>query len=231
MAYPQLTFDFPVSASVAGSDFCITDSNREAVALVNGFAHSLHRRILLIGETGAGKTHLAHIWAEQNRAHIIEAQAIINESLPAVPFSMGGGDVPMAIDNIDSLVQQKDGETALFHFYNSAVNSGCALLLTSRMPLMECGFVIPDLLSRLRTLPVAELPPPDDDLLAMVLVKLFADRQIYIDAATLAFVIKRIPRSFAALGQIVDRADKLTMEKKKRLTIPMLADIIGQDSV
>ncbi len=42
---------------------------------------------------------------------------------------------------------------------------------------------LPDLISRLKAMPVATLGLPDDDLLRGVLVKLFADRQVKVDEA------------------------------------------------
>ena len=67
--------------------------------------------------------------------------------------------------------------------------------------------VLPDLTSRLRALPVVTLEPPDDALLAAVLVKLFADRQLEVDDRLVDFLVHRIERSVAAARAAVDELD------------------------
>jgi len=83
-----------------------------------------------------------------------------------------------------------------------------------------------DLSSRLRTAPSVEISGPDDTLLAAILVKLFADRQITIDHAVLDYVVPRIERSFAALQTFVAAADKKALEDKRRITVPLARAVL-----
>ena len=55
--------------------------------------------------------------------------------------------------------------------------------MTSRLPAGALRVRLPDLASRLRAARPIELGAPDDALLRLVLVKLFADRQLTVDAA------------------------------------------------
>ena len=56
---------------------------------------------------------------------------------------------------------------------------------------------LPDLASRLRAAPSVAIAPPDDRLLAAVLVKLFADRQVRVAPEVIAFLLRRMERRTA----------------------------------
>jgi chromosomal replication initiation ATPase DnaA len=74
-------------------------------------------------------------------------------------------------------------------------------------------------------LPVARLAPPDDILLTSVMIKLFADRQIHVGPETVAYVARRIERSFAAAEAAVTALDQLALERMKPVTRKLAAEL------
>ena len=88
---------------------------------------------------------------------------------------------------------------------------------------------LPDLASRLKALPVAELEPPDDALLRGVLVKLFADRQLAVDEP----VDLLSDAAHAALARVarglVAEIDRLALEEKSAITRPLVARVLQAD--
>ena len=101
-------------------------------------------------------------------------------------------------------------------------------MITGKTPPARWPITLADLSSRLKTATVAQIGSPDDALLAAVLVKQFADRQIRISGDVVSFVQARIERSFDALGQFVDATDKLAMAEKKRITIPLARRVLQE---
>ena len=91
-------------------------------------------------------------------------------------------------------------------------------MLTARVPPAKWNIKLADLVSRFRAATLVEIGPPDDDLLEAVLVKLFADRQIDITAEVVQFAMRRMERSLAAAGVLVERIDRLSLEQKRRIT-------------
>ena len=83
-----------------------------------------------------------------------------------------------------------------------------------------------DLASRLKSLPVIALAPPDDALLRAVLVKLFADRQLAVDEQLIGYVATRIGRSFADARAAVAALDREAMRLKRPLTRVLAAEIL-----
>ena len=87
---------------------------------------------------------------------------------------------------------------------------------------------LPDLASRLRAIPTVELRPPDDALLRAVMVKLFADRQLAVDEALIAYLSTRIERSFAAAKAAVEDLDREALRLKRPVTRALAAELLGQ---
>src|SRR5262249_62043113 len=90
------------------------------------------------------------------------------------------------------------------------------VLLTARVA--PVTLAIRDLGSRLNTIPVVAMAPPDDALLRAVLVKLFADRQLAVDEGLIGYVAMRIERSFAAARAAVARVGAGAMRRQGPLT-------------
>ena len=63
--------------------------------------------------------------------------------------------------------------------------------------------------------------PPDDALLAALLVKQFADRQVRVEPEVVDFLLRRIERSFAAAAEIADRLDRMALHAQRAITIAL----------
>ncbi len=80
------------------------------------------------------------------------------------------------------------------------------------------GLSLPDLKSRMQGTTVATLEEPDDTLLAVVLAKLFNDRQIMPHPDVIPYLVGRMNRSFDAARDIVERLDTLSLSEQRPLT-------------
>jgi chromosomal replication initiation ATPase DnaA len=116
-------------------------------------------------------------------------------------------------------------EEALFHLYNRLAPHG-RLLLTAPTAPRDWGLALPDLLSRLQAMPMARLEPPDDDLLAGVLVKLFADRQITAEARLIPYLLPRMERSIAAAQALVAALDARSLATHRPVTRALAAEVL-----
>ena len=101
------------------------------------------------------------------------------------------------------------------------------MLLTASAAPDSWGLKTPDLLSRLRLAPLAELGEPDEPLVRDVLVKLFADRQLAVEPALVAWLARHVERSLGAARALVDRLDREALAQGKRITRAMAAGILA----
>jgi hypothetical protein len=76
----QLVFDLPVRPAMGRDDFFVTGSNAVALAQVDGWRDWPFGKLVLVGPEGAGKTHLAHVWAAGSGARIITAATEVDEA-------------------------------------------------------------------------------------------------------------------------------------------------------
>ena len=118
---------------------------------------------------------------------------------------------------------------ALFHLINALAAAGRPLLMTATRPPRDWGIPLPDLASRLSASALLRLEPPDDALLAAVLVKLFADRQIAVPANVIAYALPRIERSLAAARDFVARIDAASLAQGRPVTRQLAASLLDPD--
>ena len=123
---------------------------------------------------------------------------------------------------------ERAAEEPLFHLYNLLAERGLHLLLLARAAPARWGIALPDLRSRLRAAPVAYLAPPNDALLAALLVKLFADRQLRVGEEVVACLISRLERSFAAAQCVVAALDQAALAGQRPITVPLAREVLGE---
>jgi chromosomal replication initiation ATPase DnaA len=214
----QLSLALGHRESLDRADFLCGHGNETALALVDHWTEWPSRALALTGPEGAGKSHLAAIWAEASGARVIAAHAL---DAASVPQALATGAVA-----VEDAGRRGLDEPALFHLLNLAREQAAYVLITARQPPAAWPVKLPDLASRLRALPVAALEPPDDALLAAVLVKLFADRQLAVDERLIEFLIRHIERSFAAAQAAVAELDSEALRLKRPVSRALAAEIM-----
>jgi chromosomal replication initiation ATPase DnaA len=213
----QLVLALDHAVSYARDDFLPGPSNAAALALIERWPDWPNRLMVLTGPEGAGKSHLAAIWAQTSGARVLAANLLNEEALPTA-LATGA----LVLEDLEA-----DGldERALFHLLNLAREDSAYVLITARTHPASFRVAIRDLGSRLRALPAVALDAPDDALMRLVMVKLAADRQIALDQAVVNYVANRIERSFAAARAAVLRLDEESMRRHRPITRALAAEL------
>lgn len=214
----QLAFDLPSPEAMTRADFFVAPSNALALQTVDGWQDWPGRKLLVVGPEGAGKTHLARIWAQDAKAVILNAETLASADVA----SLTGRAV--VVEDADRI---GPAEAQLFHLHNLVTTTG-ALLLTARTPPRDWGLRLPDLFSRMQATPIAHIDAPDDALLSAVLVKLFADRQIAVPANLIPYLITRMPRSIGAARGLVAALDARALAAGRPITRSLAGELLGE---
>lgn len=214
----QLAFDLPDLQAMTREHFFAAPSNALALQTVEGWRDWPGRKLLLVGPEGAGKTHLAHIWAVLADAVILPA-----EGLPETDIADLSGRA-VVVEDADRI---GGAEAQLFHLHNLATTTG-ALLMTARTPPRDWGLTLPDLISRMQATPIAHLDSPDDALLSAVLVKLFADRQVAVAANLIPYLVSRMPRSIGAARALVAALDAQALALGRPITRALAGEVLDR---
>ena len=218
----QLVFDLPVTQGYSRNDFFTSGPTAQALAAIDGWRDWPGGKMLLVGPEGAGKTHLAHIWAGLTGAVMLRA---VDLAAADVPGLAGAGSV--CVEDAEGVASNPLAQTALFHLHNLLVPEG-RLLITAATPPRDWGVMLRDLQSRLQATVLTLVPPPDDALLSAVLVKLFADRQIAVPPNLITYLVSRIERSFASARRVVAELDAAALTQGRPVTRALAAEMLDR---
>ena len=212
MTERQLPLDLPVRPAMGAADFVVSESNRDAVAWLDRWPDWPGSILAIYGPAGCGKTHLAHVWQKRSGARMLEP---VLGSLPS--------DGNLVLDAI------RIPEEHLFHLINHIRSGRQSLLILDREPPARWNVQLLDLASRLASIPAVAVEPPDDALLAALLVKHFSDRQIGVKSDLIDYLIRRIDRSFSAAESAATALDRAALARGKPITVKLARDVLGRE--
>jgi chromosomal replication initiation ATPase DnaA len=212
----QLALALDHAESYARDDFLSGSCNAAALQLIDSWPDWPASAIALVGPEGSGKTHLATIWALASGARVISGHALTETALRSA-LATGA----LVIEDAAAIADER----ALFHLINLAREEGAFLLFTARTTPSTWPFAVPDVISRLRAMPVVMLQAPDDAMLRAVIVKLAADRQLGFDESVVRYLSTRIERSFAAARAAVIALDNEALRQGRPPSRALAAEI------
>lgn len=211
---------FPINnyeTSYDANDFIVSSSNAEAHKIITNWPNlwgvpPYKRTLLLLGPKLSGKTFLGKIWQ--------------NIKLPGnVSLPDDGKYCKIIYENIDLI--DRDQEEELFHIINSTHEEGKYLLMTAtKFP----KYSLKDLSSRINSINIARINPPDDELLTMLIFKLFSDNSVKINPDIVKYLVKVLPRDFVSVKNIAEKINKEALIKGRRVTIPFIKTILDLSS-
>lgn len=212
----QLTFDLGHQPALGREDFLVAACNAEAVAWLERWPDWPAHALALFGPAGCGKTHLLSAFAQRHAGEGVARIAAAHLKTEALPRLLAGVRLVL-VDELDSLAD----EAALFHLWNLVKETGRFLVLSGREAPARLPVKLADLRSRLAATPAVGIGAPDDTLLAALLVKQFADRQLRVGEDVVGWLLGRIERSFAAVGAVVDALDRASLAERRPVTVPL----------
>lgn len=215
----QLSFDLGRAPRFGRDDFLVMPSNTAAVDMLDRWPDWPDRVLLMLGPEGAGKSHLAAVWAARSGARVLAAADLADADLHRLAAE------PALIEDLDRL---PGAEAPLFHLLNLVRDGAASVLLTARTEPAAWGLRTADLLSRLRLAPAVSIEVPDDALLRAVLVKLFADRQLLVDESVVGYLVHHLDRSLGAARAAVDALDRTALALNRRVTRALAARVVEE---
>ena len=215
--YQQLILDLRSIPSMGRNDYFVSDVNKEAVTWLDAWPNWTTFGFIVCGPLGSGKSHLAQVLKTLSHGYIIEAKDVSDQNIDQLSEKKC-----LIIENIELLTS----ETLLFHLYNMLLENKNNLMITSKLTMSQISFELPDLKSRLLSMPQVNIGFPDDRLLKNLLIKQFLDKGILVEMEVIYYLIKRIDRSFEAISKLVSKIDFKSLEKAKKITIPFIKNTI-----
>jgi len=223
----QLGLKFPILPRCTLASFEV-GPNAEVVAALAAPGDDRFRALWLVGEPGAGKSHLL-----QGACHAAMARGAVAAYLPAAlpdaaPAMLEGLEAYrlVAIDDVERRLGDAEWENALMALYQQLYQRSATLVLAGSVAPFDLAINLADLASRLRSVEVHRLAPLDDDSRERVMRRWAASRGLTFGGDALPFLLRRLPRRMDVLWAAFERLDAAALAQQRRLTIPLVKEIL-----
>jgi DnaA family protein len=132
----------------------------------------------------------------------------------------------ICIDGIEQVISKTEWEKEIFNLINKALISKSRLILTSSKDLKSLNFSLPDLESRIKKIQSSELYPIDDKDIIDALKYISQFKSINLGDKEAKYLVTYSQRDISSLIQILESLDQLSMEMKRKITIPLIKEVI-----
>ncbi len=221
--HQQIPLDLGFRSANGREHFLLGPENKAAVGWIDSWPEWPAPVLFISGPSASGKSHLAAVWRDKAQARIVNPENLLVHSAEDI----ANQSEHLVLDGVDLWLGMREAEEQLFHLYNIMKEEGRSMLLTGRMPPSKIDFAIPDLASRFRAAPVTTIDAPGDMLLGSVLIKLFSDRQLTVNNEVVKYILPRMERSFGAARELVERADKMALANKQKISVPLMRKVLS----
>ncbi len=223
----QLTFPWNKDNKSSFDSFYASKLNKHLLSLLQN--NTFKDDLLIFGTKDSGKTYLlqalCNYFSNQGKSSFYlpmkqakELSVDILESLESMEL--------VCIDGIESIVGNRVWEIGLFNLINRSLNSKNRLIFTSSKNIDVMNFELTDLDSRLRKIQSHELYALADDEILSALKHIANLRSIELGSKEAQYLLTYANRNISDLVQILESLDQLSMEMKRKITIPLIKEVI-----
>lgn len=235
----QLLLDLPLDPRFRLETFVTGVEPHAALAAVTHLKALPAPCLTLVGERGAGKSHLLQGAVARARE---SGRAAVSLNLLALHGELAQGEAEgalagfldhharadlVAVDDLDDMGDLALVQEALLYLWNGVKQGGGRMLLAARVSPARLPGLREDLRSRLLLGPVVVMPAPDEAALLAILAKLAADWQVRLPREVGEFLLTRLPRQPGAVSAAMAQLNQAALQRKRPLTIPLAKEVLG----
>jgi len=208
--------------------------NEQVLAGLRGLAEGSKNNILIWGSRGSGLTHLLQATCHDAHENSLSIQYLpLREMLgySAQDVCDGLAEIDLVcVDGIDCICGNRLWERAMFNLFNDIRDAGNCLLFASHTSPPAMPILLPDLKSRLLSSTVYHVEKLSDDDKRAAMVMRAAARGMEMPEDVARFILNRAARDTSTLFDLLDRLDDASLQKQRKLTIPFVKEVIGQNA-
>jgi DnaA family protein len=227
----QLLLGFQLDEAATLESFQAAAADRQLIQhLRNRVIASFEPLTILWGGGGTGKTHLLQALCHEltcGGGTPIYLPLSRNEQLaPEMLEGLENLDL-VCLDDIDAVAGEAAWEQALFGFYNRAASCDVRLVISASAPPGKLRIQLPDLHSRLQSGVVFHVHELSDTEKAELLSQRAKSLGIELPQAVIDYVLQRHDRQVVALVQFLRELDRMSLQQKRPITIPLVRQLMN----
>ena len=212
------------------ANFYISELNAQLLQSLNALLGADEQQILLLwGASDVGKTHLLQAMCQQfTVAGKSSIYLPLKDAVQTAPEILDGLEQLslVCLDDIEQVLRIPEWENALFHFHNRIQDSGTSVLIGSNKSIAHSGIDLPDLYSRLQQAIVFQVHElSDSDKQAMLQLRA-SESGIILSDSVLEYILQRSNRRVSSLLSVMTELALQSLEQKRRITIPLVKQVM-----
>lgn len=220
----QLSLPVLLNSKMRLSNF-VGDKNSQILSFISAlFTDNNSNVVVVFGDKSTGKTHLLQgctfaAMDKQLNAVYIDLKEELPEDLIAELFTTDW----VCIDNIDAANSTQQQE--LFDLYNQIKQTQTKLIVSVENLLSELN-LLNDLKTRLSLTVNFTLETLTDEQKIVILQSKMTDKNIHIDDKIYTYLFKHYSRDLSDLLNIINQLDEASLQKKTKITIPLVKQVL-----
>ncbi|HEY6873594.1 MAG TPA: DnaA/Hda family protein [Geobacteraceae bacterium] len=247
----QMVFDFPVHPRYGFDDFVVCGGNelayRFALMLAQDETHNL---LYIYGPPGSGKTHLLAALGNRLMA-CSDLPGAPGGVIPCISFreidQLYHGEYPaeqtsrlaerfqhapaLLIDDLHLIPDNVNIRVELWQIFNDFFNAGRKIVVTGLHHPRELPTLDGHLISRLLWGLVARMDVSDDDSRRLIMKKLAGDRQIWLPADVIDYLLLRTRRDIPALMEALESLSRHALSTGRKISLRLAREVLeGRES-
>lgn len=231
MLAEQLVLDIRQPLQMDFASFYVGERNRLLVSRLQALAAGQAGQVCYVwGATGSGKSHLLQAVCAAACDHGLSALYLESGQLRELPpevLDQLEDYTLVALDDVELLTCDMAWQEALFHFYNRLLSARHSLVISARLAPAQLQLTLADLQSRLLAGEVYALHELADGEQGEYLQHAARRRGFVLDAGVVDYLLSRVHRDLATLGQLIDTLDQLSLSQQRQVTVPFVKQVLG----
>tara|TARA_B100001063_G_C16595444_1_gene467856 strand:+ start:132 stop:806 length:675 start_codon:yes stop_codon:yes gene_type:complete len=216
----QLTFKFPFKTTYKKKDFYVSSNNFNTYKLLESWPSWPSKKINIHGQSGCGKTHLASILVEKINSLYVKSLDVNENTIKSLNLKQC-----LIIDNYESNIN----EELLYSILNQIDQDNQYVVINSLIPIKEMKTKLADLNSRLSNFVDFGIDLPTDELIRVILIKSFSDRQIEVNMKLLDYILNNIERSYEKIFKFIKDIDIASLTVGKPININLIKQVLKNE--
>ena len=222
----QLTFPWSAKPKLIFRDFY---TNKDNFNLINDLKDEKTGDLIIQASLSSGKSHLLQSLCNYyNEIGKSSFYLPIKTALDYDPNLLDSIDEInlICIDDIDFLAKNDIWEMAIFNLINQCQQTTSRIIFSTSESIDRVGFNLSDLISRLNKLLKHSIVNLDDKDLEEAIDLIIKHNSINIGHKEIYYLLNHAKRDIAYLKQVLIKLDEYSLATKKKITIPLIKEII-----